>query len=116
MTSTNDPALEPADNPTNDPAENPADKPADPAASDTDPVDRVWSASSLEAEPPGAPSRRPRRGTVTWGLLLCLLAGLLAAISLGMRIDIVAVGIIVLAGAGIALLAMALLPGSRSRG
>lgn len=79
-------------------------------------ADRVWSASSLENEPTDDPRRGPRRGTVTWGVVLCLIAGLLAAVGLGLHVDIVALGIIVLAGAGIALLAMALVPSKRTQG
>lgn len=85
------------------------------SAAPADPADTVWTASGLESasqEPAGR--RTVRTATVTWGLILAFLGGLLVAIGLGARIDLVVTGIILLAGLGVALLILALLP-RRSR-
>lgn len=85
---------------------------ADPAAagSAADPADAVWTSSSLEHEPHEPTARRVRTGTVTWGLILACLGGLLVAIGLGVRVDLVLTSIILLAGLGVAIIVLALLP------
>ncbi|WP_168709490.1 hypothetical protein [Actinomyces procaprae] len=45
-----------------------------------------------------------------WGLILLVLGGLLIAVAAGVRIDLVTAAIVLLAGVGVALLIMALLP------
>lgn len=77
------------------------------AGSAVDPADAVWTASSLEHEPT---ARRVRTGTVTWGLILACLGGLLVALGLGARVDLVLTGIVLLAGLGVAIIILALLP------
>nr|WP_300337454.1 hypothetical protein [Actinomyces sp.] len=76
----------------------------------------VWSGSSLARGPEAEePARRsgPRPGTLVWGLVLVTIGVVLAATGLGVRIDPVSAAIILLAGAGAALLIIALLPRRR---
>ncbi|QHO91529.1 hypothetical protein CWT12_09740 [Actinomyces sp. 432] len=51
-----------------------------------------------------------RASTLVWGLVLLVLGGLLLAVSTGVRIDLVTAMIALLAGVGVALLIMALVP------
>lgn len=71
----------------------------------TDPTDRfpeapsgpdsVWTASSLEHEPqPHHKRGQIRRSTLTWGLILAALGGLLIAFGAGLHIDLVTTGIV----------------------
>lgn len=85
-----------------------AEAPSDP--------DAVWTASSLEHEPQSRDRRGPiRRSTLTWGLILVALGGLLVAFGAGLHIDLVTTGIVLLAGTGVLVLVAALLPHSRGR-
>ncbi|WP_158247693.1 hypothetical protein [Actinomyces qiguomingii] len=82
----------------------------------------VWSGSPKQtgAQPQDAPTA-PRTaaphgvqaGTLVWGLTLLVLGGLLLAVAMGTRIDLVTAVIVLLAGLGLALLVMALLPHRR---
>ena len=71
--------------------------------------DAVWSSSSLTPAPRQAP-RRPRPFTLVWGLALLAVGSLLIAISLGMDIDLLTTGVVLLSGLGLALLVLAILP------
>ena len=71
--------------------------------------DAVWSSSSLTPAPRPAP-RRPRPFTLVWGLALLAVGSLLIAISLGMDIDLLTTGVVLLSGLGLALLVLAVLP------
>ena len=71
--------------------------------------DAVWSSSSLTPAPRPAP-RRPRPFTLVWGLALLAVGSLLIAISLGMDIDLLTPGVVLLSGLGLALLVLAVLP------
>lgn len=78
--------------------------------------DSVWTASSLEHEPqPHHKRGQIRRSTLTWGLILAALGGLLVAFGAGLHIDLVTTGIVLLAGTGVLVLVAALLPHSRGR-
>lgn len=78
--------------------------------------DSVWTASSLEHEPqPHHKRGHIRRSTLTWGLILAALGGLLVAFGAGLHIDLVTTGIVLLAGTGVLVLVAALLPHSRGR-
>ena len=78
--------------------------------------DGVWTSSSLEREPESQHKRGPvRRSTLTWGLILLALGGLLIAFGVGLRIDLVTTGIVLLAGTGVLVLVAALIPHSRKR-
>ncbi|PZU31219.1 MAG: hypothetical protein DI576_11570 [Actinomyces sp.] len=78
--------------------------------------DSVWTASSLEHEPqPHHKRGHIRRSTLTWGLILAALGGLLVAFGAGLHIDLVTTGIVLLAGTGVLVLVVALLPHSRGR-
>lgn len=78
--------------------------------------DSVWTASSLEHEPqPHHKRGQIRRSTLTWGLILAALGGLLIAFGAGLHIDLVTTGIVLLAGTGVLVLVAALLPHSRGR-
>lgn len=78
--------------------------------------DAVWTAGSLGREPQPHDKRRPiRRSTLTWGLILTALGGLLIAFGVGLHIDLVTTGIVLLAGTGVLVLVAALLPHSRGR-
>lgn len=78
--------------------------------------DSVWTASSLEREPqPHHKRGQIRRSTLTWGLILAALGGLLIAFGAGLHIDLVTTGIVLLAGTGVLVLVAALLPHSRDR-
>ena len=78
--------------------------------------DGVWTSSSLEREPEPQHKRGPvRRSTLTWGLILLALGGLLIAFGVGLRIDLVTTGIVLLAGTGVLVLVAALIPHSRKR-
>ena len=93
--------------------------PADPTdrfpEAPTDP-DSVWTASSLEREPqPHHKRGQIRRSTLTWGLILAALGGLLIAFGAGLHIDLVTTGIVLLAGTGVLVLVAALIPHSRKR-
>ena len=78
--------------------------------------DSVWTASSLEHEPqPHHKRGHIRRSTLTWGLILAALGGLLVAVGAGLHIDLVTTGIVLLAGTGVLVLVAALLPHSRGR-
>ena len=78
--------------------------------------DSVWTASSLEHEPqPHHKRGHIRRSTLTWGLILAALGGLLIAFGAGLHIDLVTTGIVLLAGTGVLVLVAALLPHSRGR-
>ena len=78
--------------------------------------DSVWTASSLEREPqPHHKRGQIRRSTLTWGLILAALGGLLIAFGAGLHIDLVTTGIVLLAGTGVLVLVAALLPHSRGR-
>ena len=69
----------------------------------------VWSSSSLTPAPRQAP-RRARPFTLVWGLALLAVGSLLIAISLGMDIDLLTTGVVLLSGLGLALLVLAVLP------
>ena len=71
--------------------------------------DAVWSSSSLTPAPRPAP-RRPRPFTLVWGLALLAVGSLLIATSLGMDIDLLTTGVVLLSGLGLALLVLAVLP------
>ena len=71
--------------------------------------DAVWSSSSLTPAPRQAP-RRARPFTLVWGLALLAVGSLLIAISLGMDIDLLTTGVVLLSGLGLALLVLAILP------
>ena len=78
--------------------------------------DAVWTAGSLGREPQPHDKRRPiRRSTLTWGLILTALGGLLIAFGVGLHIDLVTTGIVLLAGTGVLVLVAALIPHSRKR-
>lgn len=77
--------------------------------------DGVWSARTVA----GAGTTEPQGmspATLVWGTILLLVGVLLVVIGLGVRVDLVTTGIVILAAVGVALLVMALLPrrGSRS--
>ncbi|RRD30646.1 hypothetical protein [Actinomyces bowdenii] len=77
--------------------------------------DAVWSARTVA----GAGAAEPRGmspATLVWGAILLLVGVLLVVVGLGVRVDLVSTGIVVLAAAGAVLLVMALIPrrGSRS--
>ncbi|MDO4900301.1 hypothetical protein [Actinomyces sp.] len=77
----------------------------------------VWSGPRRPAGPnaaaatsaPHAP-QGVRASTLVWGLFLLVLGGLLLAVALGARIDLITAVILLLSGVGVALLVMALLP------
>ena len=71
--------------------------------------DAVWSSSSLTPAPRQAP-RRARPFTLVWGLALLAVGSLLIATSLGMDIDLLTTGVVLLSGLGLALLVLAVLP------
>ena len=76
--------------------------------------DAVWTAGSLGRGPQPHDKRRPiRRSTLTWGLILTALGGLLIAFGVGLHIDLVTTGIVLLAGTGVLVLVAALLPHPR---
>lgn len=71
--------------------------------------DAVWSSSSLTPAPRQAP-RRARPFTLVWGLALLAVGSLLIAISLGMDIDLLTTGVVLLGGMGLILLVLAIVP------
>lgn len=70
-------------------------------------VDGVWSASRTEE---AVAPRRLQPWSLAWGVLLAAVGGVTVAIGLGARINLVAVGIGLLATLGVLLLLLALLP------
>ncbi|CAM2804110.1 hypothetical protein ACSL103130_03050 [Actinomyces slackii] len=84
-----------------------------PSAAAGEGSDAVWSASRLP-ERDDAPLRTSPV-TLVWGAVLLVVGGLLIAVGLGAQIDLAMTAILLLAGTGVALLAMAALPTRRSR-
>ncbi|MBW3067917.1 hypothetical protein GZ998_00080 [Actinomyces sp. 594] len=100
------------------PPESPA-QPKDAKDLPVTPEQDVWSGQRRagttpgSAPPPAAADAAPRgvrASTLVWGLVLLVLGGLLLAVSTGIRIDLVTAMIALLAGVGVALLIMALVP------
>ncbi|SHE24855.1 hypothetical protein [Actinomyces glycerinitolerans] len=67
------------------------------------------------ASAPAAP-RGVRASTLVWGLILLVLGGLLLAVAVGVKVDPVTALIVLLAGIGVALLIIALLPHRKADG
>lgn len=85
-----------------------------PVSSAGSPAETVWSAKTVQRDA-SAPARgRVRTSTLMWGLVLLALGGLLIAIGLGARIDLVSAFIVIVGGLGFLLLILALVP-KRSR-
>lgn len=74
----------------------------------------VWSASTVGPHAGGAAEPRTRSmGALVWGITLLMVGVLLILVGLGVQIDLLTTGILMLAGIGAVLLVMALLPGRR---
>lgn len=85
-----------------------------PASSAGSAAETVWSAKTVQRDA-SAPTRgRVRTSTLMWGLILLALGGLLIAVGLGARIDLVSAFIVIVGGLGFLLLILALVP-KRSR-
>lgn len=77
--------------------------------------DQVWSSNSPERESQEQERRPLRRSTLTWGLILLVLGGLLVAFGFGVHIDPAMTSIMLLASTGVLLLVVALIPRPRKR-
>ena len=77
--------------------------------------DQVWSSNSPERESQEQERRPLRRSTLTWGLILLVLGGLLVAFGFGVHIDPAMTSIMLLASTGVLGGVGALSPPPRTR-
>lgn len=76
-------------------------------------TDAVWTSSTMEREPEPHGHRSMRRTTLTWGLILLVVGGLLIAFGMGLHIDLATTGIVLLGATGLLVLVAAFLPRPR---
>lgn len=73
----------------------------------------VWTSSTMERGPEPHGRRPMRRTTLTWGLILLAVGGLLIAFGMGLHIDLATTGIVLLGTTGLLMLVAAFLPRPR---
>lgn len=107
-----EPGAQPADGPT---APTLTDLPAHDAAPTTQSSSAPATHDPTPVAPVERPERGPRVGTVVWGLVLAVLGVGVLAWAGGRHIDVDVAAIVLVAGAGVALLVGSIVSGARRR-